>query len=155
MLPLLSIEAPELVANLAIAVVAAAIFGSIARRVGLVSIVGYILAGVIIGPEGLAIIEDPDLVSQMAEIGVIFLMFFIGLEMSPELVKKVGPMMFSGGTAQIVGTCFDDFLLDRLSPQTQNCQTNTPSLAVPRCRPPAGVQSNECHPLVRDADRVR
>ncbi len=101
---LLAIEAPELVANLAIAVAATAICGYIAQRLRLVAIVGYIMAGILIGPDGFGLIEDPDLVDQMAEIGIIFLMFFIGLEMSGDLLRKVGTLMFGGGTVQLIVT---------------------------------------------------
>jgi len=103
-LTFLAIEAPELVASLAIAVAATAIFGYLAQRLRLVAIVGYILAGILIGPEGFSLIEDPDLVEQMAEIGIIFLMFFIGLEMSGNLLRRLGSLMFGGGTVQIVVT---------------------------------------------------
>ena len=76
---LLAVGAPPLVEEFAITVAAAAVFGYLAQRLGLVSIVGFLVAGVIIGPDALGLIDDLDLVEQMAEIGVIFLMFFIGL----------------------------------------------------------------------------
>ena len=73
---------PTLVAALAIVVVATAIFVYIAQRIGLVAIVGYIVAGILIGPHALGLfIDDFELVEAMGEIGVIFLMFFIGLEL--------------------------------------------------------------------------
>ena len=96
---------PTLVAALAIVVVATAIFGYIAQRIGLVAIVGYIVAGIIIGPYVLGLIADDfELVEAMGEIGVIFLMFFIGLELGGDLLKKLGALLFGGGAIQVILT---------------------------------------------------
>jgi CPA2 family monovalent cation:H+ antiporter-2 len=102
----LGVGAPPLVEELAITVAAAALFGYIAQRVGLVSIVGYLIAGVVIGPLALGFVDDLELVEQMGEIGVIFLMFFIGLELSGDLIKKLGALMFGGGGLQVGLTIF-------------------------------------------------
>jgi CPA2 family monovalent cation:H+ antiporter-2 len=95
------VSAPPLVSVLAITVAAAAIFGYLAQRIGLVSIVGYLLAGLLIGPHALGLVAELDLVEQMGEIGVIFLMFFIGLELSGDLIKKMGALMIGGGALQV------------------------------------------------------
>ena len=93
---------PTLVAALAIVVVASAIFGYIAQRIGLVSIVGYIVAGIVVGPYVLGFIADDfELVEAMGEIGVIFLMFFIGLELGGDLLAKLGALLFGGGAIQV------------------------------------------------------
>ncbi len=84
---------PTLVAALAIVVVAAGIFGYIAQRIGLVSIVGLIVAGIVIGPHTLGLIADDfELVEAMGEIGVIFPVFFIGLELGGDLLQKLGAL---------------------------------------------------------------
>lgn len=98
---MLAVGAPPLVEEFAIVVVATALFGYFAQRLGLVAIVGYLVAGVAIGPEALGLIDDVELVEQMAEIGVIFLMFFIGLELSGESLRKMGSLMFGGGALQV------------------------------------------------------
>jgi CPA2 family monovalent cation:H+ antiporter-2 len=98
---MLAVGAPPLVEEFAIVVAAAALFGYLAQRLGLVAIVGYLVAGVVIGPEALGLIGDVELVEQMAEIGVIFLMFFIGLELSGESLRKMGSLMFGGGALQV------------------------------------------------------
>jgi hypothetical protein len=77
------------------------VFGYLAQRIGLVSIVGFLAAGVLIGPNALGWIDDLVLVEQMGEIGVIFLMFFIGLELSGEMLKKMGSLLFGGGAVQV------------------------------------------------------
>jgi CPA2 family monovalent cation:H+ antiporter-2 len=104
MTALLAVGAPPLVEEFAITVAAAAVFGYAAQRLGLVSIVGFLVAGMIIGPEASGLIDDLDLVEQMAEIGVIFLMFFIGLELSGDLLRRMGALMFGGGAVQVATT---------------------------------------------------
>ena len=98
---ILAVGAPPLVEEFAITVAAAAVFGYLAQRVGLVSIVGFLVAGVAIGPNALGLIDDLELVEQMAEIGVIFLMFYIGLELSGDMLRKMGSLLFGGGALQV------------------------------------------------------
>ena len=47
-------------------------------------IVAYISVGIILGPSGVSLIDDPDLISSIAKIGIIFLLFLLGLDMKPE-----------------------------------------------------------------------
>jgi glutathione-regulated potassium-efflux system protein KefB len=61
------------------AVVAVPIF----KRLGLGSVIGYLAAGAVIGPFGLALIEDAEEVLHFAEFGVVLLLFIIGLELKP------------------------------------------------------------------------
>jgi hypothetical protein len=98
---ILAVGTPPPVEEFAITVAAAAVFGYLAQRVGLVSIVGFLAAGVLIGPNALGWIDDPVLVEQMGEIGVIFLMFFNRLELSGEMLKKMGSLLFGGGAVQV------------------------------------------------------
>ncbi|MEA2001818.1 MAG: cation:proton antiporter [Actinomycetota bacterium] len=98
---ILAVGAPPLVADLGIVLLATAIFGYVAVRLKLVAIVGYLIAGAIIGPLALGWIDDIHLVEQMGEIGIIFLMFFIGLELSGERLRKLGSMMLGGGAVQV------------------------------------------------------
>lgn len=96
---------PTLVAAFATTVAATAIFGYIAQRIGLVAILGYIVAGILIGPYALGLfVEDFELVEAMGEIGVIFLMFFIGLELGGDILKKLGALLFGGGAIQVLLT---------------------------------------------------
>lgn len=65
------------------------------------SIMGYLVAGVLIGPHALGLISDPESVEHLAEIGVILLMFLIGLEFSlSHILKNVG-RIFTAGTLQL------------------------------------------------------
>ena len=54
------------------------------KKIGLGSILGYLCAGIVLGPHALGVISDPDQVLHFAEYGVILLLFIIGLELAPE-----------------------------------------------------------------------
>ena len=71
-----------LLINIAVALVVAFFGGFIARRVGLPTIVGYLLAGIVIGPFTPGFVGDTETIGQLAELGVIFLMFGVGLHFS-------------------------------------------------------------------------
>ena len=81
------------------------------HRIKLVPIVGYLLAGLLIGPEGLALVYDRTLVDVLAEIGVILLLFTIGLEFSLEKLFRIGKVISVGGTLQVVLTILACLLL--------------------------------------------
>lgn len=65
-------------------------------------VLGYLFVGAIIGPFGFAVIDDVDGVSRMAELGVVFLLFMIGLELSIERLKAMRTLVFGLGFAQVV-----------------------------------------------------
>ena len=70
-------------------------------RVGLVPIAGFLLAGVLIGPGALGLVEDQALIDMLAEIGVILLLFTIGIEFSLEKVARLGRAIVLGGGLQV------------------------------------------------------
>jgi CPA2 family monovalent cation:H+ antiporter-2 len=100
----LAVTAPPLVGQLAIVIISAALIAYLCTRVKLVPIVGFILAGAIVGPNTGGLIDDVELVEQAAEVGVIFLLFGIGLELSAGELRRMGRLMLGGGTLQVVGT---------------------------------------------------
>ena len=71
-----------LIATVAVGIVVAFIFGLIAARIGLPPIVGYLLAGVAVGPFTPGYVANAGLASQLADLGVILLMFGVGLHFS-------------------------------------------------------------------------
>lgn len=76
---------------------ASAILGSIGvRRIGLPPVLGFIVVGMAIGPYGLALVKDIDLVNILADIGLIILVFVIGLEFNLSRFRKVGEIAFIG-----------------------------------------------------------
>ena len=78
---------------------AAVISVPIAKRLGLGSVLGYLLAGIIIGPFGLHLIgEEGQDVMHFAEFGVVMMLFLIGLELEPSLLWRLrGPILGLGG----------------------------------------------------------
>ena len=73
-------ESYKILLDLAIIIVSAKFFGLLARKLKAPQVVGQIVAGLLIGPALLGIVQLTDFLSQMAEIGVILLMFSAGLE---------------------------------------------------------------------------
>jgi monovalent cation:H+ antiporter-2, CPA2 family len=97
----LAVTVPPLVAELAVVLLGAAAVSYLCTRIGLVPIVGFVLAGAAVGPHALGIVGDVDLVEQTAQIGVIFLLFGIGLELSVERLRRLGALLFGGGAIQV------------------------------------------------------
>lgn len=94
-------ELPLLI-NIAVALVAAFFGGMAARRIGLPTIVGYMLAGIAIGPFTPGFVGDVGTISQLAELGVIFLMFGVGLHFSLSDLWKVRDIAIPGAIGQTV-----------------------------------------------------
>ncbi len=80
--------------DLAIILVAAKVFGILARKCKAPQVVGEIIAGLLIGPSVLGLINQSDFLIQVAEIGVILLMFSAGLETNLKDLVKTGPIAF-------------------------------------------------------------
>ena len=72
------------------------------RRAGLGSVLGYLLAGIAIGPAGLRLVTDVDAISSIASLGVVMLLFLIGLEVRPQRLWVMRRAVFGLGTAQVV-----------------------------------------------------
>ncbi len=91
----------EIAIFLAAAVIAVPIF----RWLRLGSVLGYLTAGVAIGPWGLGLIDaDTQTVLHFGEIGVVFLLFVIGLELRPSRLKAMRRTIFAPGAAQVLGS---------------------------------------------------
>jgi monovalent cation:proton antiporter-2 (CPA2) family protein len=76
----------------------------IAKRLGLGSVLGYLIAGVLVGPFVLNMVGDPLDVMRFAEFGVVILLFLIGLEVRPALLWRMRTSIFGLGAGQMVGT---------------------------------------------------
>ncbi len=84
---------------------AAVIAVPLAQRLGMGSVLGYLLAGVLIGPWGLGLISDVDAILHFAELGVVLLLFLIGLELNPKKLWQMrGPILGLGGAQVVVTT---------------------------------------------------
>jgi CPA2 family monovalent cation:H+ antiporter-2 len=77
---------------------------ALAHRLRIPTVVGFLLTGIAIGPHGLGLIGTPDAVAGLAEIGVVLLLFTIGLELSLSRIIRLGRPVLQGGLVQVVGT---------------------------------------------------
>lgn len=93
-------EAP-LITTIVAGIVLAFIFGAIANRLRLPSLVGYLFAGVLVGPHTPGFIADQSLAAELAELGVILLMFGVGLHFSLKDLLSVKSIAIPGAIAQI------------------------------------------------------
>lgn len=76
----------------------------LAKRLQLGAVIGYLFAGVIIGPSVLGLIGNPESVSHISELGVVLLLFIIGLELSPKRLWVMRKAVFGVGMAQVLLT---------------------------------------------------
>ncbi len=88
-------------ADIAIFLLAALIAVPLFRRLGFGAVLGYLAAGVVIGPQSLGAISDVPEVMQVAEIGVILLLFVIGLELKPHRLWNLRKAIFGAGALQM------------------------------------------------------
>jgi len=90
--------------ELFIFLLAALIAVPLLARLGLPSVIGYLAAGVAIGPGGLALVADAENVLHFSEIGVVLLLFVIGLEMQPRRLWVMRRTVFGFGSLQVAAT---------------------------------------------------
>jgi glutathione-regulated potassium-efflux system ancillary protein KefC len=74
------------------------------KRLGLGAVLGYLVAGVAIGPWGLALISDVDLILHVSEFGIVLLLFLIGLELNPHRLWEMRQPILGLGGAQVAAT---------------------------------------------------
>ncbi|MBI4338182.1 MAG: cation:proton antiporter [Chloroflexi bacterium] len=92
------------VVNFLAAVLAALVLGYVAHRLHLPTIIGYLLAGVAVGPHTPGFMGDPGLVRSLAEVGVAFLMFAVGTRVHLNRLRRVYKVGVLGGLAQVALT---------------------------------------------------
>ncbi|MCG6503083.1 monovalent cation:proton antiporter-2 (CPA2) family protein [Kingella pumchi] len=91
-------DIPHVVALLGAAVVGVPLF----KRLGLGSVLGYLAAGLVIGPFGLGLFSDGHTILHVAELGVVIFLFVIGLEMKPSHLWHLRKQIFGLGSMQVV-----------------------------------------------------
>lgn len=84
--------------------VAATFFLPLSYRLKLGAVLGYLIAGIIVGPQVLGIVWNADSLSGMGELGILFLMFVIGLEIHPKRLKTLRKAVFGMGGLQVLLT---------------------------------------------------
>lgn len=110
----MSLQAP-LLTTFAAAFVLAFLLGALANRLKISPIVGYLIAGIVVGPYTPGFVADAGLAKQLAEMGIILLMFGVGLHFSVKDLMNVGAIVLPGAVAQIaagtgLGTAFGLFM---------------------------------------------
>ena len=88
--------------TLVILLCGAAIAVPLTRRAGFGSVLGYLIAGIAIGPAGMGLITNVDAIASIASLGVVMLLFLIGLEVRPQRLWVMRRAVFGLGTAQVV-----------------------------------------------------
>ncbi|MCZ6860860.1 MAG: cation:proton antiporter, partial [Alphaproteobacteria bacterium] len=94
----------EILYDVLIFLVAAVVVVPAFRRLRTSPVLGYLAAGVVIGPHGLAVIRDSESARTLAEFGVVFLLFMIGLELSVERLRSLSRYVFGLGALQVTVT---------------------------------------------------
>ena len=94
----------EILYDVLIFLLAAVVVVPAFRRLRTSPVLGYLAAGVLIGPHGLAVIRDSESAHTLAEFGVVFLLFMIGLEFSVERLRSLGRYVFGLGALQVTVT---------------------------------------------------
>jgi glutathione-regulated potassium-efflux system ancillary protein KefC len=83
---------------------AGVVFVPVFRRLGLGAVLGYLVAGVAIGPWGLRLVAAPEAILHFAEFGVVLLLFLVGLELNPRRLWQMRRSIFGMGLAQMLVT---------------------------------------------------
>ena len=96
-------HAPAWLANSLIYLSAAVIAVPLSRALGLGSIIGYLAAGIVIGPWGLGFVKNAPDILHFAEFGVVLMLFLVGLELEPRRLWSMRRPIFGWGSAQVLG----------------------------------------------------
>ena len=97
---------PPILTELVVLVIIAALGAAIFERLRLPSIAGFLVAGAAVGPSGLGLVSDSDAISRVAEFGVVFLLFEIGLELPVDRLHRMLRSGLVAGALQVLGTLF-------------------------------------------------
>jgi len=108
------LESLDIGFDLLIVLVTAIAGGMLARWLRLPVILGYLAGGIAVGPFGLGLVHDTETISSLAEIGVVLLLFAIGLEFSLKELLRMGKIAILGGIAQVLLTAAAGFGLGRV-----------------------------------------
>ena len=100
-----------LLSNAVIYLSAAVVTVPLAKKLGLGSVLGYLLAGIAIGPFGMRLIKDAEVILHFSEFGVVLLLFLIGLELSPKTLWSLRKPIFVSGSLQLSLTALILFLI--------------------------------------------
>ncbi|MDN3554367.1 monovalent cation:proton antiporter-2 (CPA2) family protein [Halomonas maura] len=94
----------DLLYNILIFLAAAVLIVPLIKRLGLGEVLGFLVAGVMIGPSALGLVPDAEAVLQFSQVGIVFLLFVIGLELKPSRLKLMRKAVFGFGSLQVAIT---------------------------------------------------
>ena len=83
---------------------AALIFVMLFRRLGLGAVLGYLVAGAVVGPHGIGLISAPEEMLHIADFGIVLLLFLVGLELHPSRLWRLKQDIFGLGLLQVVAS---------------------------------------------------
>jgi Kef-type K+ transport system membrane component KefB len=95
----------ELIHDLALSILMAWLLGVGAQLIRQPLILAYLVAGFVLGPSGLAWVKSQESITVIAELGLIFMLFMIGLEIDLKKIVRAGTVIIATSTVQIVGCC--------------------------------------------------
>lgn len=105
----------DIILNLVMILTAALLLGGLFERFKQSAVLGYLAAGVLLGPSVLKLIEDGEFMDSIAELGVTLLLFSIGLEFSLKRLKSMGAIAAGGGSLQVAATALVVALIGMLA----------------------------------------
>ena len=100
--------------ELSIIIIIAVIVGYIMRLLRQPLIIGYILTGIIVSPHFLNIVSSTEAIATFAHIGIAFLLFVVGLNLNPKIIKSVGKVSLITGAGQVIFTSVIGFFIGKL-----------------------------------------
>jgi glutathione-regulated potassium-efflux system protein KefB len=92
---------PPFLQSIVVFLVAAVVLVPLTKRFKLGAVLGYLIGGILIGPQVLKLVDDPELVLSLSELGVVLLLFVLGLELSPNRLWVMRRVVFGFGAAQV------------------------------------------------------
>lgn len=104
MIPLLAGVSLPFFAEIVVLLTISVLIAYLCYRIHIVPIAGFLITGVLIGPSALGLVEDLTLINNLAEIGVILLLFSIGVEFSLEKLARIKRIVLWGGSLQVIAT---------------------------------------------------
>ncbi|HLD11155.1 MAG TPA: cation:proton antiporter [Candidatus Nanoarchaeia archaeon] len=94
----------SLIIEIGLVIIFAALLANLARLFKQPLILGYVIAGVLLGPSLLGIIKNTEFIKSLSELGIAFLLFFVGMELDFSKIKKMGKLIIITGFTQIILT---------------------------------------------------
>jgi len=92
----------EFLGEVLVLLASAVVMVPLARRFGLGAVLGYLAAGVLVGPWALGLVEDVETILHFSELGIVLLLFVIGLELRPNRLRVLRRLIFVNGTLQLL-----------------------------------------------------